>query len=68
MEDFIVKLIVRDDSDGTVLSSLEIYGKDKELILDIGFMSAFIYPDDLIRLGKWDGFRGFQLETEYKVG
>ncbi len=68
MADFELKIAIADNSDGTVISSIQITGKDGEVLLDKGISFAYIYPDELIRLGKWDGFAGFKLTTEYIGG
>ena len=61
MSDFEVKLEIASDRDGTVIDKIVITGKDGERLLVKSLTAAYIYPDELLRLGKWSGFPGFIL-------
>jgi hypothetical protein len=61
MSDFEVNIEVSSGRDGTEIDRILITGKDGEIILDKSMTFVYIYPDELLNLGKWKGFNGFTL-------
>jgi hypothetical protein len=58
-----VTLVIGADTDGTVIDKILITGKDGDIVLDRSFNSAFVYADELLKLGAWNGFNGFTLNV-----
>ncbi len=69
MGDFEIRLEISTKHGGSVvISRLLIVAKDGEVVLDKKLNDEFIYPEELINLGRWQEFTGFKYIVEVTDG